>query len=53
MRMVIRDLSLGCAVPVETEVRREMGKLVIKWLDSEFVLDADEIRNVLEEDDLK
>ena len=53
MRMVIRDLSLGGAVPVETEVRREMGKLVIKWLDSEFVLDADEIRNVLEEDDLK
>jgi hypothetical protein len=53
MRMIIRDLSLGGAVPVETEVRREMGKLVIKWLDSEFVLDADEIRNVLEEDDLK
>lgn len=53
MKMIIHDLTLNGSVPVEVAARREMGKLVIAWEDSEFVLDADEIRNVLEEDDLK
>ena len=53
MKMIIHDLSLGGSVPVNVEVRRETNKLIIVWKDAEFILDAGEIRNVLEEDDLK
>ena len=53
MRMVIHDLTLGGAVPVEVAVRCDGDRLTIVWKDSELILPADEVQAVMMGDDGK